>query len=65
MKLNFEVTGKTQPDPFIFEDDGRFFIYATGELGVDCYEASDPSPPGTTSAECWRWRAEAAFGRLP
>ena len=42
MKLKFDVAGRTQPDPFIFEDDGHYYIYATGECGVECYEADDP-----------------------
>lgn len=41
MKLRFDVTGKSQPDPFIFEDGGKFYIYATGSRGVDLYSADD------------------------
>ncbi len=40
MKLNFNVTGKTQPDPFIFrDDDGKFYIYNTGVDGIHAYSA--------------------------
>ena len=35
MKLTFNVQGKTQPDPFIFEDGGRLYLYVTAEEGVD------------------------------
>ncbi|MBQ4051459.1 MAG: family 43 glycosylhydrolase [Oscillospiraceae bacterium] len=41
MKLKFDVTGRSQPDPFIFEDGGRFYIYATGGEGVQLYSADD------------------------
>ena len=34
MKLKFNVSGKTQPDPFIFEDNGKFYIYVTANNGV-------------------------------
>ena len=34
MKLLFDVTGRTQPDPFIFEDDGHFYLYVTALPGV-------------------------------
>ena len=27
MKLKFDVAGKHQPDPFIFEDGGRLYLY--------------------------------------
>ena len=41
MKLKFNVKGKTQPDPFIFEDDGKFYIYVTAVGGVEVYESDD------------------------
>ena len=42
MKLKFDVKGKTQPDPFIFEDDGRFYLFVTGlKNGVEAYSADD------------------------
>ncbi len=41
MKLKFDVLDKKQPDPFVFEDDGRFYIFATGYNGVEAYSASD------------------------
>ena len=40
MKLHFDVTGKTQPDPFIFrDDDGKFYIYNTGIDGIHAYSS--------------------------
>lgn len=42
MKLIFDKTDKYQPDPFIFEDEGKFYIYVTnnGEPnGVEAYSA--------------------------
>lgn len=41
MKLNFRVEGKNQPDPFIFEDCGRFYLYVTAHSGVEAYSADD------------------------
>lgn len=41
MKLNFEVKGKSQPDPFIFEDGGRYYLYVTASEGVEAYSADD------------------------
>ena len=42
MKLQFNVKNKTQPDPFIFEDGGKFYLYVTATGGVEAYESSDP-----------------------
>ena len=42
MKLNFSEAGRTQPDPFIFEDNGRYYLYVTAGQGVEAYESSDP-----------------------
>ncbi|MBO5023659.1 MAG: family 43 glycosylhydrolase [Clostridia bacterium] len=40
MKLKFNVSGKTQPDPFIFrDDDGKLYIYATGIDGIHAYSS--------------------------
>lgn len=39
MKLQFNVTGKSQPDPFIFEDNGKFYLYVTAKNGVEAYSA--------------------------
>lgn len=39
MKLKFNVRGKNQPDPFIFEDNGRFYLYVTAGGGVEAYSA--------------------------
>ena len=41
MKLRFDIKGKKQPDPFIFEDEGKFYIFATGYDGVEAYSADD------------------------
>lgn len=38
MKLRFNVTDRTQPDPFIFEDNGMFYIYVTAGAGVEVYQ---------------------------
>ena len=42
MKLNFDVTGKTQPDPFIFHDGDKFYLYVTADAGVETYTADSP-----------------------
>ena len=40
MKLNFgENCVRSQPDPFIFEDGGRFYLYVTAGGGVTMPEA--------------------------
>lgn len=41
MKLRFNVENKYQPDPFIFEDDGKFYLYVTGVDGVEAYKSDD------------------------
>ena len=41
MKLKFDVQGKTQPDPFIFEDGDRFYLYVTAEEGVEVYQSEE------------------------
>ena len=41
MKLNFDVTGKHQPDPFVFEDGGKLYLYVTAPHGVEAYSADD------------------------
>ncbi len=41
MKLRI-AADRSQPDPFIFEDGGRFYLYVTADGGVECYEAEDP-----------------------
>lgn len=41
MKLEFDVANKSQPDPFIFEDMGKFYLYVTGRNGVEAYSAED------------------------
>lgn len=40
MKLRFNVTNKTQPDPFVFEDNGRYYLYVTADNGVEAYSAA-------------------------
>lgn len=41
MKLKFDVPSKAQPDPFIFEDNGTFYLYVTALNGVEAYYADD------------------------
>ena len=41
MKLKFNVEGKHTADPFIFEDDGKFYLYVTAKGGVEAYSADD------------------------
>lgn len=41
MKLKFDVQGKSQPDPFIFEDQGKLYLYVTAEQGVEAYSSDD------------------------
>ena len=41
MKLNFDVQGKHQPDPFIFEDGEKLYLYVSGVNGVEAYSADD------------------------
>ena len=41
MKLSISPETKAQADPFIFEDDGKFYIYATASKGVDAYYSDD------------------------
>ncbi len=38
VKLLFDKTDKNQPDPFIFEDNGMFYLYVTAQSGVQAYE---------------------------
>ena len=42
MKLRFDVQGRTQPDPFIFEDGEKYYLYVTAGQGVEAYEADSP-----------------------
>lgn len=41
MKIKFDVKNRTQPDPFVFEDNGRFYMYVTAHDGVEAYTAED------------------------
>ena len=43
MKLRFDASSPpSQPDPFIFEDGGRYYLYVTAGLGVEAYSADSP-----------------------
>ncbi|MBQ2712896.1 MAG: family 43 glycosylhydrolase [Clostridia bacterium] len=42
MKLNFKEKNRSQPDPFIFEDEGKYYLYVTAGEGVEAYMADDP-----------------------
>lgn len=42
MKLRFDTLHRSQPDPFIFEDNGKFYLYVTASDGVEAYTADDP-----------------------
>ncbi|MCQ2430990.1 MAG: family 43 glycosylhydrolase [Clostridia bacterium] len=39
MKLQFEKTGTAQPDPFLFEDNGKYYLYVTSRNGVEAYSS--------------------------
>ncbi len=41
MKLKFDIQNKSQPDPFIFEDNGKFYLYVTAKDGVEAYQSDD------------------------
>ena len=43
MKLNIDSKNRRQPDPFILEDGGRFYIFVSGVglPGVEAYSADD------------------------
>ncbi len=44
MKLKFDKFGKTQPDPFIFEDGDKLYLYVSGvgdAKGVEVYSSGD------------------------
>jgi len=41
MKMKFDVLNRTQPDPYIFEDDGRFYLFVTAGAGVEAYSSDD------------------------
>jgi len=41
MKLLFNVQNRSQADPFIFEDGGRFYLYVTAGDGVEAYSSDD------------------------
>ncbi len=39
MKLKFDVENRKQPDPYIFEDNGKLYLYVTAGTGVEAYSA--------------------------
>lgn len=39
MKLQFDVEGKTQPDPYIFDDGDRLYLFVTADEGVEAYSS--------------------------
>jgi len=41
MKLSFNTENKSHPDPFIFEDNGSFYLYVTADKGVEAYESKE------------------------
>lgn len=41
MKLSFNVSQKSQPDPFIFEENNQFYLYVTCNDGVEAYSSDD------------------------
>ncbi len=41
MKLTFDALHRSQPDPFIFEDGGRYYLYVTAGPGVEAYSSDD------------------------
>ena len=48
MKLTFDRTEKYQPDPFIFKDGDKFYIYVTNNdepNGVEAYSADALTGP--------------------
>ena len=44
MKLRFSgnAAGRSQPDPYIFKAEGKYYIYATGRHPVQLYRAPPP-----------------------
>ncbi len=42
MKLKIQDSFRTQPDPYIFEDNGNFYLYVTGKHAVEMYRAKNP-----------------------
>ena len=41
MRMQFDVANKCQPDPYIFADKGKFYLYVTGIDGVEAYSCDD------------------------
>ena len=41
MKLKFDIQNKSQPDPFIFRDGEKFYLYVTANNGVEAYQSDD------------------------
>ena len=47
MKCSFLSAANSQPDPYIFEDNGKFYLYATAGPGVSAYSSDSPVGPWT------------------
>ncbi len=45
MKLKFEDIERRHPDPYIFKDGGRYYIYATGGKGAYAYSSDNLEGP--------------------
>ncbi|MBE5761383.1 MAG: hypothetical protein E7334_05245 [Clostridiales bacterium] len=41
MKLRFDIQNANQPDPYIFKDGGKFYMYVTADKGVEAYSSDD------------------------
>lgn len=48
MKMRFNVQNKTQPDPYIFADGNKLYLYVTANDGVEAYS-------GTSLADEWQY----------
>ena len=58
MKLRFEtgLEKRSQADPFIFADGGRYYMYVTGGRGIEAYSADDVFG---------EWKFEGDIGSVP
>lgn len=58
MKLRFEagLEKRSQADPFIFADGGRYYMYVTGGRGIEAYSADDVFD---------EWKFEGVIGTVP
>ena len=41
MKLRFDIQNANQPDPYIFKDGDKFYMYVTADKGVEAYSSDD------------------------